>query len=237
MGVLRVGLHLAVFVVLTALTQRPLLVFGVLYLCVLAAVQEVAPRFGRVPIPCDAAVLREQSLVFCALMRNFVVPDLKAVAEDAAARMAKAHPGTVTLALDGGFPFVAGFPLLPHLSHDDGQKLDLAFYYRDAEGYQSGQTRSPLGNFAFDALDAAETCPPVWATLRWRLEWLQGLFRDALLDRERTAGLVQVLLADPRVGKVFLEPALAARLGLGDGKLRFQGCRAARHDDHVHVQS
>ena len=59
-------------------------------------------------------------------MRNFVVPELRAVAEGAADRLADEYPGTVTLALDGGFPF-AGLPLLRHLSHDDGEKLDLAF--------------------------------------------------------------------------------------------------------------
>jgi len=217
------------------LTRRPLPVFVVLYLCVWAVVQEVAPRFGRVPLPCDAAVLREQSLVYCALMRNFVVPEVYALAEDAAARMAAEYPGTLTLALDGSFPFATGFPLLPHLSHDDGGKLDLAFYYQEDGGYVPGRTRSPLGYFAFEAL-GEETCPPVWPTLRWRLNWAQGLMRDVALEPVRTSRLVQILLADPRVGKVFVEPALAAQLGLADDKLRFQGCRAARHDDHIHVQ-
>lgn len=31
--------------------------------------------------------------------------------------------------LDANFPFVDGFPVLPHLSHDDGRKVDLSFFY------------------------------------------------------------------------------------------------------------
>jgi hypothetical protein len=38
------------------------------------------------------------------------------------------------------------------------------------------------------------------------------------------------------VERVFIEPYLAARLGVASPVLGFQGCRAARHDDHIHVQ-
>jgi hypothetical protein len=48
--------------------------------------------------------------------------------------------------------------------------------------------------------------------------------------------LARALLADPMMGKAFLEPPLARQLGPKDAKLRFQGCRAARHDDHIHAQ-
>ena len=96
-----------------------------------------------------------------------------------------------------------------------------------------GRTRSPIGYFAFETLAAADPCPAVWLTLRW--SW-QVPLRGVQLEPARTTALVRALLADARVGKVFVEPALADRLGLADPKLRFQGCRAARHDDHVHVQ-
>ena len=241
--------HAVVVLVLTVLTQLgglvwlasrfmrwQLVAFVFLYAAVWIAVQVSAPLTGRVALPCFGAPLRAQSPVYCALMRNFVTPELRAVANTAAERMAVEYPGTVTLALDGGFPFVTGFPLLPHLSHDDGQKLDLAFSYAGADGYAPGRTRSPLGYFAFEALDAAETCPPVTLTLRWRLDGLQAWFGEDRLDEQRTAALVKLLLADTRVGRVFLEPALVGRLGLADPKLRFQGCRAARHDDHIHLQ-
>lgn len=242
--------HAAIVVALTVLTQvgglvwiasrwlrRPVLGFVVLYATVWAGVQGVAPLTGRVALPCWGDPLRSQSVFYCVLLRNFVTPEVRDVAQDAAAAVAAHYPGTVTLALDGGLPFGDGFPLLPHLSHDDGEKLDFAFYYQGLkEDYAPGQTRSPLGYFAFEALKAEETCPPVWLTLRWRLDWLQGVKKELEIEPRRTTALVRALLEDPRVGKVFIEPPLAARLGLADPKLRFQGCRAARHDDHVHVQ-
>ncbi len=38
------------------------------------------------------------------------------------------------------------------------------------------------------------------------------------------------------VEKIFVEPHLAERLGVQADTIRFQGCRAARHDDHIHMQ-
>lgn len=237
-----------VVLVLTVLTQlggvawlvalvfrRRVVAFLVAYAALWGAAQVVAPVFGRVPVPCTGEMLRAQSWVYCALMRNFVTPEVLAVAEDAAGTVAGEFPGTVTLALDGGFPFLDGMPLLPHLSHDDGDKLDFAFFYADSRGYVPGRTASPLGYFAFLRL-GEETCPPVWATLRWEMGWFQPLVREMALEPDRTRALIRALVANPRVGKVFVEPPVAAVLGLQDAKLRFQGCRAARHDDHVHVQ-
>jgi hypothetical protein len=49
-------------------------------------------------------------------------------------------PGTVVSYLDAGFPFINKFPFVPHLSHNDGKKLDLAFYYIDKRTWQSSNT-------------------------------------------------------------------------------------------------
>jgi murein endopeptidase len=244
---MRVIGHGLVVLALTVLTQlgglawlialrfrRRLVAFVLAYAAIWGAAQVGAPLLGRVPLPCGGEALRMQSPLYCAMLRNFVTPDLLAVAQEAAARVAADHPGTVTLALDGSFPFLDGMPLVPHLSHDDGEKLDFAFYYRDAAGYLAGQTASWLGYFAFER--GAETCPPAWATLRWDMAWFQPLVRDLELEPDRTAALIRALAADPRVAKVFVEPPLAARLGVQGDKLRFQGCRAARHDDHIHIQ-
>jgi hypothetical protein len=241
--------HGLIVLVLTLLTQlgglawliallfrRRLVVFLLAYAVIWVGVQWVAPLTGRVPVPCSGQVLRMQSPLYCVLLRNFVTPDLAALAGQAAAEVAVEFPGTVTLALDGSFPFLTGMPLLPHLSHDDGGKLDFAYYYSAVEGdYLPGLTRSPVGYWAFERR-GAEQCPPVWLTLRWGMGWLQPMFPDRRLEPQRTAALARALLADPRTAKVFVEPALAMQLGLSDPRLRFQGCRAARHDDHIHVQ-
>jgi hypothetical protein len=92
-----------------------------------------------------------------------------------------------------------------------------------------------VGYWAFERV-GGEQCPPRWPTLRWGMAWLQPLWPDRPIDSARTAALAQALLDDPRVGRMFLEPPLARALGLAAPTLRFQGCRAARHDDHIHIQ-
>lgn len=219
--------------------RRKLVVFVVMYGAIWGGVQVVAPEMGREALPCFGSPLRMQSPLYCGLMRNFVTPEMAQVARDAADEMAVQFPGTVTLALDGNLPFLDGFPLIPHLSHDDGEKLDIAFYYQTDGHYRAGHTRSPVGYFAFEGLRGGAwdaTCPPVRATLRWDLRGLQSLWSDAKLDRARTAALLGLLAGDGRVSKIFVEPVLQRDLGLTDEKIRFQGCRAARHDDHIHIQ-
>jgi hypothetical protein len=148
--------------------------------------------------------------------------------------MAERHEGTVTIVLDGSFPFLDGFPMLPHLSHDDGEKIDFAFFYEKNGAYLPGATRSPIGFFAFE--DGPTDCPSRRLTLRWDLDWLQPLWADYELDEERLRDLVQLLAEHSSIDKVLLEPHLTQRLGIRSAKVRFQGCRAARHDDHIHVQ-
>jgi hypothetical protein len=238
--------HLALILILTLLTQlgglawlaalffrRRLFTFALAYIALWGAAYSFSTRTA---LPCFGEPLRMQSALYCALNRHYVTPDLASVAQDAAAHMATTLPGNVTLALDGSFPFLSGMPLIPHLSHDDGEKLDLAFYYTDPAGrYLPGKTRSPLGYFAFE-MTPPETCPANTLTLRWNLGWLQPLWPNRPLDGARTTALIRHLTGDPRVGKIFVEPPLAGVLGLTDPKIRFQGCRAARHDDHIHIQ-
>ena len=175
-----------------------------------------------------------QSWFYCALNRNYVVPEMADLLRDTAVAVDAAYPGTVTQVLDANFPFLTGFPLLPHLSHNDGRKADLAFYYSGAKGYEPGATRSPIGYFAFE--QGPSDCPAGWPTLRWDLNALQMFWRVLEVDTGRTRYLLQTLAADSRAGKIFLEPHLHDRLGVHSSKLRFQGCRAARHDDHIHLQ-
>ncbi len=240
--------HLALIIFLTLLTQlggiawaislgfkRRLMVFIAAYMTLSAAALYIAPHFGRVPLSCFGNnPMQVQSLFFCALNRNYVTLELKAVTNDLAAHMAANHPGTVTLILDANFPFIDGFPLLPHLSHKDGRKVDIAFWYQKDGQFLRGQTRSPIGYFAFE--DGPTDCPETWLTLRWDFAFLQSFLRFAELDASRTKAALNWLARDPRVEKVFIEPHLKDQLGEDSPKIRFQGCRAARHDDHIHFQ-
>ena len=240
--------HGAMVLVLTVLTQlgglawlvalgfrRRLAVFALAYGAIWGAAHLAAPALaGRVALPCFGAPLRSASPLYCVMMRHYVTPELAQAAEAAAEAVAQAHPGTVTLTLDGSFPFFDGVPLLPHLSHDDGEKLDFAFYYK-AEDYLPGHTPSPIGYWVFE-VEGDPLCSPAWPTLRWGMGWLQPLWPNWRAEPERSALLVSTLAADPRIGKILLEPPLVEAWGVAHPKVRFQGCRAARHDDHIHVQ-
>jgi len=148
--------------------------------------------------------------------------------------MDQRYPGTITLVLDASFPFLDGFPLLPHLSHDDGAKVDLAFYYQDASGYLPGAVRSPIGYFAFE--QGPTPCTAAWPSLRWDLKALQPFWRDYELEPQRNRAVLEILSIDPRVGRMFIEPHLVDSLGATSPAIGFQGCQAARHDDHIHLQ-
>nr|WP_239030053.1 hypothetical protein [Nereida sp. MMG025] len=245
---MRILWRIGVAVLLTILTQlggvayvislffrRRLLAFGLLYTALSITALIVAPHFGRTALPClGDRDLKVASPLYCALNRQYVSPPVKDLLSDLASTMTDAHPNTQTLVLDANFPFLDGFPLLPHLSHDDGDKVDLAFFYADETGYLRGAMRSPIGYFAFE--DGPTDCPKVWPSLRWDMGVVQPLWADYALDLPRMRTVMTALTQDARVGKVFLEPHLTDQLGASHPKLRFQGCRAARHDDHIHLQ-
>lgn len=79
--------------------QAMLLAFGLFYGLIWGAAQVTAPVFGRAPLPCTGAPLRMQSPLYCLLMRNFVTPDMRDVAMDAA-RAAPPRP-SAPLPLNG----------------------------------------------------------------------------------------------------------------------------------------
>ena len=200
----------------------------------------IAPAFDRVSLPCFGdGPLVAQSPLYCVLNRQYVSPEMLLVAEDLASYMAETFPGTQTLTLDANFPFFDGFPLLPHLSHDDGEKLDLAFYYESEGAYEPSQTRSPIGYWAFEEPRSGDPEPcenTSGPTLRWDVAWFKAFHNDLTLEPARTREALVWLSQRREVSKLFVEPHLKARLGVQATTIRFQGCRAARHDDHIHLQ-
>ena len=134
-----------IILILTVLTQvgglawgialffkRRLISFAVAYVALLLAAIWIAPQFGRVALSCtEDGPLQVQNWMYCAMNRNYVSPELADVLLHAAEEMDRQYPGTTTLVLDANFPFLNRFPLLPHLSHDDGEKADIALYYAE----------------------------------------------------------------------------------------------------------
>ncbi|MEO0929502.1 MAG: hypothetical protein AAFY14_02465 [Pseudomonadota bacterium] len=255
-------LHILIIIVLTLITQlggiawavalllrmafgRLLIWFLALYLGLTVTAHYTAPLVGREPLPClDAGPSQIAVLnpLYCALNRNYVSPEMKAHADALSDHMHDAFPGTRTRALDASFPFIDGFALLPHLSHDDGNKLDLAFYYTGEEGeYRLGQAKSIIGYWGFEQPRPGDPQPCVADTgisLRWDVDWAQPYMRDWTLDAARTGAALRWLADNPTGSdyKVFIEPHLSQRLGVSGDAIRFQGCSAARHDDHIHLE-
>ena len=203
---------------------------------------------GRVALPCAASAEKPYaalSSLYCGLGRNFVRPEIEAMLDAMGRDLRRADPGLVVATLDANFPLIDGFPLPPHLSHDDGRRIDLAYFYTDAAGNPL-QLAAPsfLGYWGFEApptpADAACTDKTRWLTFRWDMNWFQAFVRkDLTLDEGRTAAMLRWLVEkgpEHGVSKILLEPHMAKRLGVTSPLIRFQGCRAARHDDHIHVE-
>lgn len=203
---------------------------------------------GRVALPCRMSAEKPYAAltpIYCALGRNYARPEVEAMLEAMGRDLGREHPGLVIATLDANFPALDGFPLPPHLSHDDGRRIDLAYFYTDAAGSPLPLAApSFLGYWGFEEpptpADAACTDKTRWLTFRWDMGWFQAFMRkDRRLDQERTAAMLRWLVEKGPthgVAKILLEPHMMKRLDVSSPLIRFQGCRAARHDDHIHVE-
>ena len=120
----------------------------------------------------------------------------------------------------------------------------LVFYYLE-DGVATDAAPSPIGYGAslhptggeanYAAVCTARGYWP-YALMSRVYEWWPGE-SGLVVDEARTAAMVGAWARARRVSKVLLEPHVKVRWGLGrEAKVRFHGCHAVQHDDHVHVQ-
>ena len=204
----------------------------------------IAKPFGRVPLPLTGN-LKPLNYFTAILNRHYVRPQLKDLLQDSANQMEAKYPGTIIAYMDANLPFMKGFPLLPHLSHSDGKKADIAFLYKDAENGEAlhRTARNFMGYGGSDLprkgeLDKAAECVRQGY---WQYDIMSRFMPTTsegkmALDEKRMKAYVRILVNDARTGKILLEPHIKQRLKLNYNKVRFHGCRAVRHDDHLHVQ-
>jgi len=88
----------------------------------------VAPIFGREKIK-NNDLVASCSVFTIICNRNYVTPELQESLQNIAQSISKKHTGIKLVYLDANFPFIKGFPLAPHLSHNDGKKIDVSFIY------------------------------------------------------------------------------------------------------------
>ena len=212
-------------------------------LCVFTVVPFAAKQSGRVPLPLsETDGLAPVNPIYCILNRHYVVPEMRTEIQSVAKEFSETHPGAKVLYLDAGFPFMDGFPLLPHLSHNDGRKLDLAFVYRNTDRKLVNETPTMFGYGSFEEpqgeeVNTASKCAAEgnqFYSFAGKFAWFP---KSHKADGKMTASLITEITSRPAFTKVFIEPHLKSRWGLqNDNKVRFHGCHAVRHDDHIHVE-
>lgn len=205
----------------------------------------IAKQLGRVPLPFNEKNhLRPTTRLSFLLFRNYVRPELRDIAFAVASQMNKRYPGTKVNYLEANFPIINGFPLLPHLSHNDGKKLDLSFYYLDKEsGLATSQVPSFIGYGVCEGPKPGEENMPGYCEQKGFSQYSllskivsQSNKNKFEFDGIRTSALTNLFCEQDLIGMVFIEPHLKHRLQLVNKKIKFHGCHAVRHDDHIHVQ-
>jgi hypothetical protein len=205
----------------------------------------IAKQLGRVPLPLtETKYLQPLNIWTCFLNRNYVRPELMQTAFEVAKQMNVKFPGTTVNYLDANFPFINKFPLIPHLSHNDGKKLDLSFCYRDTKTNEPTNECPSFIGYGIceeprpDEKNTANFCANKGY---WQYSFMtkvisQDNIQDFTFDSVKTRELVTLFATQSSIGKIFIEPHLKTRLNLTSGKIRFHGCQAVRHDDHIHIQ-
>lgn len=205
-------------------------------------IPHVAPIFGREPVS-SAHGIAAQSFFYRLANRHYVRPELNESIDHIAKQFNNKYPNLRLIHLDANFPFFNHFPLIPHLSHHDGKKIDLSFVYQSEEGVLSNKKPSVSGYGSFEVAKESEEdwsskCSKegFWLYDKAKYLTLGIMHPDLQLAEVPTRYLIQLICQEPKMSKVFIEPYLKQRLKLSSPKIRFHGCHAVRHDDHIHLQ-
>jgi len=223
------------------LKMKPVITFlGVYLICTLIIVPLLAPIFGREKVK-HTENIKPTNYMTVLLNRNYVRPNLNTLLQSTEKELK--NTGIEIHYLDANFPFIDKFPLLPHLSHNDGKKIDISLIYQTSDGEFSTKQKSVSGYGVFEDPRHNE-----YNQIKKCLN--QGYFqydypkyvtfgqinKDLTFSNIGTKKIVLSFLKSNLLGKLFIEPHLKQRLNLKNNKIRYHGCRAVRHDDHIHVQ-
>ncbi|KPA12304.1 conserved hypothetical protein, membrane, partial [Candidatus Magnetomorum sp. HK-1] len=127
--------------------QRLIVFIGLYFIATFLIIPVTAPIFGREKVK-HTDMIKPATYMTVVLNRNYIRPALNNLLAEAS----KEIQGTnIQIAyLDANFPFINKFPLLPHLSHNDGKKIDLSFIYEDQNGKLSTKQKSMSGYGVFE---------------------------------------------------------------------------------------
>lgn len=225
---------------ITSGIKQLLLFLGLYAIATFVLVPPLASHFGREKVKHNA-LIQPTNYITVVLNRNYVTPDVNLVLKHTAEELS--GTGIQLHYLDANFPFITSFPLPPHLSHNDGRKLDLSLIYETPEGEISSEQKSRSGYGVFEEPKNGEFNQIVKCKINGYYQYDYSKYltfgaKNQELDfsSKGTQILVKSLLKQPQLEKLFIEPHLKTRLNLNNSKVRFHGCRAVRHDDHIHFQ-
>ena len=215
--------------------------FIILYLiATLFITPYVSPFFGREKI-LNTSKIKPSNYMYVLLNRNYVRPALNKLLKQTQHDLV--DTGIEIRYLDANFPFINNFPLLPHLSHNDGKKLDLSLVYKSNNDKITTKQKSVSGYGVFESPKGNEynqinVCFKKGFYQYDHQKYMTfGKINKALIfSKKGTKKLINSLLKNKTLGKLFIEPHLKHRLNLTNPKIRYHGCRAVRHDDHIHIQ-
>ncbi len=210
-------------------------------LTTLFVVPIIAPFFGREKIQ-NTTKIKPTNYMTILLNRNYVCAELNQLL----AKTQQDLDGTAIEIryLDANFPFLNKFPLLPHLSHNDGKKLDLSLVYQTKDGRISTKQKSVSGYGVFEVPKANEYNQINACFKKGFFQYDYSKYmtfgkinKDLIFSEKGTKKLIKSLLKNKALGKLFIEPHLKHRLKVSNPKIRYHGCSAVRHDDHIHIQT
>lgn len=262
---MKILLHIIIIVFLTLLTQ----VGGIVYLIVILVLRKqdkkrkvkrfglfvilyllvtfllvplTAPVLGRERIK-ETPLLSAHSFFYKLMNRNYVRPELNEALQQISTGLNQKHQGIKVIYLDANFPFFNKFPLLPHLSHNDGKKIDVTLIYQYQNGKLTNKKPSVSGYGVYEGpkpneYDQVSICK---SKGNWQYDFpkyltLGKINEEITFSEKGTRNLVLETIKQKNIGKILIEPHLKSRLNLNYNKVRYHGCHAVRHDDHIHIQ-
>lgn len=262
---MKILLHILIFAILTIVTQIGGVVYlvtvflmkkatgkkhlkrigvftGLYLLSTFLIVPYIAPIFGREKVK-ENEFLKAHSFFYKLANRNYVNPELNKTIEKIALEFNEQHSGIKMIYLDANFPFIDKFPLLPHLSHNDGKKIDVSLIYETPNQHLTNKKPSVSGYGVYENPRPTEHHQAANCKRHgyWQYDFPKYLSfgtinKDIKFSEKGTRELIQTILKQNNIGKIFIEPHLKTRMNLTSGKVRFHGCQAVRHDDHIHFQ-
>jgi len=218
-----------------------LIIFIGLYLTsTILIVPFIAPILGREKIKHTNGI-KPTNYMTVLLNRNYVRPKLNKLLS----QTEKELKGTTIKIhyLDANFPFIDKFPLLPHLSHNDGKKIDISLIYETKKGEITDKQKSVSGYGVFESPKSNEYNQINKCLKNGYFQYdfpkyltFGKINNEIVFSENGTKKLIKSILKNRNLGKLFIEPHLKNRLNLRSNKVRYHGCKAVRHDDHIHVQ-